>query len=54
MRKFGNSEFSTKPAWIDEIGNEFQRHSYVLQADALLPIEKERYENLMNQKAGRS
>jgi len=53
MRKFGNSEFSTKPAWIDEICHEFQRHSYVLQADALLPIEKERYENLMNQKAGR-
>ena len=38
---------------IDEICHEFQRHRYVLQSEVLLPIEKERYENLMNQKAKR-
>ena len=35
-------------ALADEIYNEFMRHRYVLQSDALLPVEKERYENLMN------
>ncbi len=37
----------------DEIYNEFVRHRYVLQSDALLPIEKERYENLINRRAGK-
>ena len=36
---------------VDEIYNEFMRHRYVLQSDALLPIEKERYENLLNRRA---
>ena len=38
-------------ALADEIYNEFMRHRYVLQSDALLPIEKERYENLLNRRA---
>ena len=38
-------------ALADEIYNEFMRHRYVLQTDALLPIEKERYENLLNRRA---
>ena len=38
-------------ALADEIYNEFVRHRYVLQSDALLPIEKERYENLLNRRA---
>ena len=40
-------------ALADEIYNEFVRHRYVLQSDALLPIEKERYENLINRRAGK-
>ena len=40
-------------ALADEIYNEFMRHRYVLQSDALLPIEKERYENLINRRAGK-
>ena len=35
----------------DEIYDEFMRHRYVLQSDKLLPVEKKRYENLMNRKA---
>ena len=38
-------------ALTDEIYNEFMRHRYVLQSDVLLPIEKERYENLLNRRA---
>ena len=38
-------------ALADEIYTEFMRHRYVLQSDALLPIEKERYENLLNRRA---
>ena len=40
-------------ALADEIYNEFVRHRYVLQSDALLPIEKERYENFINRRAGK-
>ena len=40
-------------ALADEIYNEFVRHRYVLQSDALLPIEKERYENLINRRAAK-
>ncbi len=40
-------------ALADEIYNEFMRHRYVLQSDALLPIEKERYENLLNRRASK-
>ena len=40
-------------ALADEIYNEFVRHRYVLQSDALLPIEKERYENLINRRASK-
>ena len=40
-------------ALADEIYNEFVRHRYVLQSDALLPIEKERYENLINRRANK-
>ena len=36
---------------VDEIYNEFMRHRYVLQSDVLLPVEKERYENLLNRRA---
>ena len=38
-------------ALADEIYNEFLRHRYVLLSDALLPIEIERYENLLNRRA---
>ena len=38
-------------ALADEVYHEFMRHRYVLQSDALLPIEKERYENLLNRRA---
>ncbi len=40
-------------ALADEIYNEFMRHRYVLQSDALLSIEKERYENLLNRRASK-
>ena len=38
-------------ALADEIYFVFMRQRYVLQSDALLPIEKERYENLLNRRA---